>query len=93
MCYGHYGLTNEATGLLRQHCDQLALWRQVLTAEMPRYDQDDFLASCLTQLLQEDPLLASYREMDALIQAREKGFLFNSIRGFTGYLKTVADQA
>ena len=90
LCYGHYGLTTEAMAHLGRHRDQLMLWRRVIAAEMPYKAQDDFLERCLTHLLQEDSLLAGYRHMDPLIQQRETGFLFNSIRGFAGYLETIS---
>jgi len=88
MCYGHYGWTTKAEDLLRQHLDQLVLWRQVIAAQMDQDARDDFLPRCLAQLLQEDALLAGYYRMAPLIQQREKGFLFNSIRGFAGYLSS-----
>jgi glyoxylase-like metal-dependent hydrolase (beta-lactamase superfamily II) len=93
MCYGHYGITNAAVARLREHRDQLTRWRRVIAAEMAGPKQDDFLRHCLDRLLQEDPLLAGYHEMDPLVQQREKGFLLNSISGFAGYLQAVADQA
>jgi hypothetical protein len=60
---------------------------------MPYVDQDDFLERCSRRLFEADNLLAGYADMTPRVQERERGFVYNSIRGFAGYLKSVADDA
>lgn len=93
MCYGHYGMTTDALNLLQRHWDQLALWRDIIAAQMPCVDQNDFLERCSKRLFEADNMLAGYGDMTPRVQERERGFMYNSIRGFAGYLKSVADDA
>ena len=90
LCYGHYGMTTNAMDLLHRHYDQLELWREIIGAEMPFDEQGDFLDRCAQRLLEKDPLLAGYANMEPSIQQRERGFMRNSIRGFAGYLEDLA---
>jgi glyoxylase-like metal-dependent hydrolase (beta-lactamase superfamily II) len=90
LCYGHYGMTTDAQALLKRHCDQLELWREIIAAEIPYDEPADFLDRCTERLLAKDPLLAGYATMAPLIQERERGFMRNSIKGFAGYLEAMS---
>jgi hypothetical protein len=50
---------------------------------------EDFLNSCLQRLLKQDSLLRGFFHMEEAVKEREKGFLKNSIKGFTGYLESI----
>ncbi|MBU0988338.1 MAG: MBL fold metallo-hydrolase [Proteobacteria bacterium] len=86
ICYGHYGLSENAAGMLAAHRKQILLWKQIITEEFDRKNAKNFLEVCSHRLISEDPCLKSFSKMDASVQDREKGFMQNSIKGFTGYL-------
>lgn len=94
ICYGHFGVHEDAVGMLKAHRRQLHLWRKIIEDEITRLRQindKDVVENCLQRLLKEDPCLKHFSHMDISVQEREKGFLKNSIRGFIGYLQAVAD--
>jgi glyoxylase-like metal-dependent hydrolase (beta-lactamase superfamily II) len=94
ICYGHFGINEDALDMLKTHRDQLLLWEKIIKDEMVHlgeaYDED-FFKSCLQRLLKQDPFLKGFFNMSEAVKEREKGFLKNSIKGFTGYLQTIAD--
>ncbi len=89
VCYGHFGARSKQSGLLRRHRDQLHFWRQSLASILDEGDQPPaaLTGRCLEFLLASDPLLAGFASLPEDIQAREKIFLTNSIKGFLGYLR------
>jgi hypothetical protein len=94
ICYSHFGMSEDAVGMLKTHKKQLLIWKKIIENEMIRFRQinsEDFIDRCLHRLLKEDPNLKRFVHMDEAVQERERGFLKNSIKGFTGYLQTVAD--
>ena len=94
ICYGHFGVHEDAIGMLKTHRNQLLLWKKIIEDEINRLNQiddNDFFENCLHRLLKEDPHLKNFFHMDASVQEREREFLKNSIRGFAGYLHSVAD--
>jgi len=91
LCYGHFGARDRDSGLLERHRDQLRFWRQKLASILepeprPRSGLPD---RCLEALLAADPLLAGFSRLPEDVQAREKTFLTNSIKGFIGYLQSL----
>lgn len=96
ICYGHFGMTENAVEMLKTHKKQLFLWKKIIKDEMTRHTQTNdrnFLASCLHRLLNEDPQLKCFSHFDEATQIREKRFFQNSIRGFIEYLHAVADNS
>ncbi len=91
ICYGHFGIRDDAVEMLKMHKNQLFLWKKVIKDVMKHSEEKDLVESCMDRLLKKDQLLAGFFHMDAAVQERERGFLANSIKGFAGYLKTVAD--
>jgi hypothetical protein len=49
--------------------------------------EDLVVEQAIEVLLEKDPLLACFSQMDVLSQQRERYFMANSIAGFVGYLK------
>lgn len=90
ICYSHFGIKNDAMGLLSRHKEQLTLWEKIIREELESSPKKDFVSDCLNLLLQEDKNLAGFFALDQPAQERERGFLTNSIRGFVGYLETLA---
>lgn len=94
ICYGHFGMSEDAAEMLKTHKKQLLIWKNIIENEMIRFKKthtEDFIACCLNKLLKEDPNLKGFAHMDEAVQERERGFLQNSIKGFIGYLQSVAD--
>lgn len=87
-CYGHFGMTTDTPRLPEAHRDQLYLWADVIRDELGRYEGSAFEEQCLERLLREDPLLAPWGSLGEDVRERERGFLYNSIRGFRGYLES-----
>jgi len=91
ICYSHFGMKNDAKGMLSRHKNQLYLWEKIIRNELESSPKKDFVSDCLNLLLQQDKNLAGFFALDQPAQERERGFLTNSIRGFVGYLNTLAD--
>lgn len=89
MCYGHVGMRNHPGAMLKQHRDQLLRWADMVR---PFYEQSDgnddreSMIACREHLLAHDPLLTAFSSLEKPQQERERGFLFNSIKGYWGYL-------
>ena len=85
ICFGHFGVSQKTPEILESHKNQLFRWAEVIQAQMARQDEPDFLDQCMAVLLEKDPLLAGWHHLEPDVQKREKGFFYNSIRGFVGY--------
>ncbi|WP_035219574.1 MBL fold metallo-hydrolase [Desulfatibacillum aliphaticivorans] len=86
-CYGHYGAVKGAgASLLAAHKDQVRLWAGVIEREMA-VSSEDLEERCLKSLLAQDPGLSLHPHLPDDVREREKGFMFNSIRGIAGYLR------
>lgn len=86
ICYSHFGMREDAVEMLKIHGDQLLLWEKIVHDEIKSSRREDPVETCLGRLLEEDRLLAGFSKLEKAVQEREKGFLRNSIQGFTGYL-------
>jgi len=49
--------------------------------------EENLVGRCMAALLEKDPDLAAFHEMDLDFQKREKIFLTNSINGFIGFFQ------
>ncbi len=88
ICYGHFGISNNALEQLNKHREQLLMWYEIISDEMTNFNDDGFIENCIQRLLDEDPLLKHFSKLDKAVQEREHGFMRNGINGFAGYLKT-----
>jgi len=91
MVLGHFGMTEDGTGLLKRHRDQLLFWEKWLSREAGRYSPEEAVECCTEGLLVEDPRLAAFHDFAAPAQKRERYFLKNSINGFLGWLSAQKD--
>lgn len=91
ICYSHFGMKPDAKGMLSRYKNQLNFWATIIRNELESSPKKDFISDCLNLLLQEDKNLAGFFALNPSAQERERGFLTNSIRGFTGYLETLTD--
>jgi glyoxylase-like metal-dependent hydrolase (beta-lactamase superfamily II) len=87
LCYGHYGMANDAVNKLKTMRRQLLSWKAIIADEIHRADTENLIASCSKRLLQEDALVANINDLPESAKERETYFLRNSIKGFIGYLK------
>ena len=88
LCYGHFGMQPDGTSMLAKHREQLLFWKATLAAEAAGggMSSADFAERWVDLLLAADPLLHGFSQLSPAIQARERGFLLNSVKGFAGYL-------
>ncbi len=86
LCYGHFGAAKNTPALLEAHKNQLFQWKDIIQEQIQVYSGAELLEPCLNLLLEKDPLLAGWKYLEPDVQKRERGFLYNSIRGFAGYL-------
>ena len=87
ICYGHFGMHDQAELQLKAHRSQLLQWADICGERIDRVSPNTFLNDCLELLLAKDPHLASYHRFSEDVQSRERGFLENSLRGFEDYLR------
>ncbi|MFH1976630.1 MAG: MBL fold metallo-hydrolase [Pseudomonadota bacterium] len=88
ICYGHLGLKEDAVKMLNQHKEQLYFWENFIRNEITGLGKDDPVSRCMRLLLEKDPLLAGFADMEEDVQEREKIFLLNSIKGFAGWISS-----
>ncbi|RPJ12960.1 MAG: MBL fold metallo-hydrolase [Desulfobacteraceae bacterium] len=82
ICYGHLGLKEDAVNLLKRHKDQLYFWEDVIRNETGKSQNEDLISRCSKALLEKDPLLSGFSDMEEDVKEREMFFLTNSIKGF-----------
>lgn len=90
ICYGHFGIQNEAVKMLKMHKNQILLWEEIINSEINN-NKKNFLSICLEKLFEKDPMLSGFHLLDKSQQKRELVFIENSITGFTKYLQAVAN--
>ena len=89
ICYAHYGGAESSHRLLKAFRNQLIRWKKIIyefAAGEPTDDQD-FIKRCTDALLEKDPDLAAFDEMDTDTRKRERTFIGNAIKGFVGSLQ------
>ena len=88
LCYGHFGMRKDGMDMLARHREQLHFWKRTLAVEAAGVDEDsaDVANRWVDLLLSKDPLLSGFSQLAPEVQIRERGFLRNSVKGFTGYL-------
>ena len=91
ICFSHFGIKDDAIGMLTAHKQQLLLWEKLISSQLSRGREEDFADVCLSVLLRTDPLMAGFSCLDGSVQERERFFIYNSIKGFQGYLKAVCN--
>ncbi len=87
LCYAHYGLAQSSRSMLERFRGQLLRWRDLL-ASVLRARPEAGTAFCLDRLLEGDPELRSFPDLDPETRERERFFLKNSVRGYLEYLRS-----
>jgi len=87
ICYGHFGIKENAVELLLRHRKQIFFWEKVIIEEMVNYDKEDFIENCIKRLIAEDINMAGFDSLNKNMQNRELDFIKNSIKGFAGHIQ------
>jgi glyoxylase-like metal-dependent hydrolase (beta-lactamase superfamily II) len=85
VCLGHYGCREDAAALFERARRQLDCWVDTVERHF-RKGSDPFEETVLADLIDTDPDMSGWQSLPKDIQARERHFCFNSIRGIRGYL-------
>lgn len=85
--YAHLGRTSGSREMLKRFRAQIMRWDGLIRKEMDRYGKD-IADRCVETLLQKDPELKAFADMDRETQQRESYFIRNSVKGFLGFLST-----
>jgi glyoxylase-like metal-dependent hydrolase (beta-lactamase superfamily II) len=99
ICYGHIGQRDHAVEMLVAHRAQLLHWLDMLRPLFQKADistdvapgsasKSPIIDECTDYLLSNDPLLKCFPDLPPAVQARERRFIANSIRGYWGYVKS-----
>ncbi|MFO8084595.1 MAG: MBL fold metallo-hydrolase [Desulfobacterales bacterium] len=91
ICYSHFGIKDDAAGMLLKHKKQIYQWENIIRDELESSPKKNCIPDCLNLLLQHDKNLAGFFAMAQPTQERECGFLINSIRGFIGYFESLTN--
>ncbi|MFC1883279.1 MBL fold metallo-hydrolase [Thermodesulfobacteriota bacterium] len=84
--FAHLGKCDNSQPHLRQFKDQMTLWRDIISGEIKK-GENDLEDRCLRRLIAKDSHLNAFLKMEPIIMEREKFFIRNSIKGFIGYLR------
>lgn len=85
VCLGHYGCREDGAALFERARRQLDRWVDTVERHF-RKGSDPFEEAVLADLIANDPDMLRWQSLPKDIQARERSFCFNSIRGIRGYL-------
>lgn len=85
ICFGHYGSHEDVKNVFTTAFAQLDNWLTIIERRL-RAENEPCEESIFTELLKNDQGLAHYGDLPDDIQARERYFSLNSIRGLRGYL-------
>ena len=85
VCLGHYGCRQDSAALFERARRQLDFWVAAVERHF-KSGSEPFEETVLAHLIANDPDMAGWHLLPKDIQARERHFCFNSIRGIGGYL-------
>ncbi|MFA4916816.1 MAG: MBL fold metallo-hydrolase [Syntrophales bacterium] len=91
ICFGHYGSRQDAENVFNAAFVQLDNWLTI-TEKHHLARSEPFEEHVFADLLKNDRGLVRYYELPSDIQAREKYFAINSIRGIREYLRGENDE-
>ena len=95
ICYGHFGMQPDGMHMLALHREQLLFWYRILGTEASGEGMESEVVAnrWVNLLLAKDRLLHGFAQLPPEVQAREQGFLLNSVKGFSGYLASLKENA
>jgi glyoxylase-like metal-dependent hydrolase (beta-lactamase superfamily II) len=87
ICFGHYGLREDAVDLLHASHEQIQLWLNLIQERRNKnlsLDEDEVFR----EVLDKDPRLSSFNQLEPDTKARELYFCKNAIRGMVDFLNS-----
>jgi glyoxylase-like metal-dependent hydrolase (beta-lactamase superfamily II) len=87
--FAHFGEAESSQRLLEISREQLMQWKKIIydCAAGGQMDDDDHINGCIDILLEKDPNLVAFGQMDPDTRKRERFFMANSVKGFIGFFK------
>lgn len=85
ICFGHYGRRQDISNVFNTAFDQLDNWLATVEKHY-QAGSEPFEETVFEELLKNNRGMAYYHSLPDDVQAREKYFSFNSIRGMKAYL-------
>jgi glyoxylase-like metal-dependent hydrolase (beta-lactamase superfamily II) len=85
ICFGHYGMMDNAVSVLENAHEQMKLWLEIIEARRDRglaLDEGEILE----EILLRDPGVRSFHQLEPDIRERETYFMTNSIKGMVGFI-------
>ena len=86
VCLGHYGFRTDTAALFERARRQLDFWVDTVGRHV-KAGGEPFEDTVLADLIEKDPDMAGWHLLPKDIQARERNFCVNSIRGIRMYLE------
>jgi len=87
--YAHFGEAASSHEMLDRFRDQLFRWAAIIDKSVRQGGStEDMARRSVDLLLENDPDLSAFRDMDPDVQARERIFMTNGVRGFVEYFNT-----
>ncbi|MBW2311711.1 MAG: MBL fold metallo-hydrolase [Deltaproteobacteria bacterium] len=86
ICYGHYGIMENAVIMLESAREQIELWLDIIERRRDKgleLDEEEILE----EILSMDPGVRSFHQLEPDIRERETYFIKNSIRGMVGFIR------
>ena len=87
ICYGHFGIWENAEFYLRIAKEQLSTWVQVVEELIESRDTPDFLDQVIQQLIKRDKYFLNMELIDQNMRNKELYFIRNCIKGIEGYIQ------
>jgi glyoxylase-like metal-dependent hydrolase (beta-lactamase superfamily II) len=85
--YAHFDREASSREMLGRFRAQLLRWEDIVSSVAGSGGMDQLEDRCIDALLSGDPEVGAFGEMSPVIQARERNFIRNSVRGYLGYIK------
>lgn len=87
--FAHLGEAESSHRLLEISREQLTQWKEIIYdyAAGGQMDDEKLINRCIDILLEKDPNLLAFGQMDPDTQKRERFFMANSVKGFIGYFR------
>ncbi|RLB30318.1 MAG: MBL fold metallo-hydrolase [Deltaproteobacteria bacterium] len=85
MCYGHYGLLEDAVSMLQMAKEQIRFWLTIIEERHNKglkLDEEEICA----EILAKDSHLSSFYQLESDIRKREAYFIKNSIKGMLEFI-------
>jgi glyoxylase-like metal-dependent hydrolase (beta-lactamase superfamily II) len=87
ICYGHYGLLEDAVTMLQMAQEQIQLWFTIIKDRKIKglnLDEEDIFA----EILAKDPHLSTFYRLESDVKKREEYAAKNSIKGMLDFIRS-----